>query len=152
MPMSIASAAIASKAKMNAAVSGTVIPRSLRTRVVLLALAIENIIPPTLRPLLHSAARSRLARRRVLLHELLREIHWRRRRCRRLNAMCRDHHHQFALGFLIALALEQISQYRDISESRNFVADVGHAIVHQTCNNESLPILDLEFGLSAACA
>src|SRR6476661_6847015 len=67
------------------------------------------------------------------------------------NPMDGTQHHQFRIAFLRALAAKEIAQDWDVSQARNLVVDVGHAVVHQSCDHEALSILQLELGLRFPC-
>src|SRR5256886_13193981 len=61
-------------------------------------------------------------------------------------------YHQFRIAFLRALASEKITQDRNVTQAGNFVPNVGNPIIDQARDHETLPILQLKFGLSLARA
>src|SRR6266853_3362919 len=63
----------------------------------------------------------------------------------RRNPPNRAQHHEFRIVFRQTLATKEVAENGDIAKAGNLVVDVGHAIVHQACNHETLSILQFKF-------
>src|SRR5580698_5778883 len=68
------------------------------------------------------------------------------------NAMHRAQHHQFRIALLQILAFKQIAQNRNVAESRKFVSNLSHPVVHEAGDHETLPVLQLKFRVGATGA
>src|SRR5208283_4631235 len=82
--------------------------------------------------------------------------HRHRRTLRRLdtgrNPVHGAQNHQFRVALLGALAFEEIAEDGDIAQSRNLVLNVRDPVIQQAGNDETLTILQFEFGLRLARA
>src|ERR1035438_2933163 len=56
------------------------------------------------------------------------------------------------MALLSALASEEIAEDGNVTKPRNFVHDVGDAVIHEAGDDEALAILQLEFGVGLAGA
>ena len=78
------------------------------------------------------------------------------RTLRRLDIWCDPAHgtenHQFRVALLRALALEEITEDRDIAQSWHLVAKICDPVIHEAGNDEALAILQFEFSVRLACA
>src|SRR5581483_6942646 len=63
------------------------------------------------------------------------------------DAFRRDQHHQFRLALLLAGGLKKVTDDRDVAESRNLICQIGHAVIHETGDDEALSILHFELGV-----
>ena len=67
----------------------------------------------------------------------------------RMNDMRRDHHHQLILALVQSVALEQLAENRNIADTRNLLKLLGHAVVHQPGDRETLSVGKTHFRLDA---
>src|SRR5581483_10311356 len=94
-----------------------------------------------------STARRLLVVEFTLVHEWLRIIRsgWLLRAGR--YPPRRTQNHQLRVALLCALALEEVAQDWNVSESRDLINDISDTIVHQSGDDETLSILQLELGI-----
>src|SRR6202162_4019243 len=70
----------------------------------------------------------------------------------RRNPAHRAQNHQFRVALLRALALEEIAEDRDITQSRYLIAKICDSVIHQAGDDEALAILQFEFSIRLARA
>src|ERR1700693_1125685 len=68
------------------------------------------------------------------------------------NPAHRAQNHQFRVAFLVALALEEIADDRDIAQPGNLVPNVCDPVIHEAGDDEALAILQFEFSIRLARA
>src|ERR1700684_3167492 len=85
----------------------------------------------------------------IFVEERLRILRSSRRLGTGCDAMHRAQHHQFRIALLHILALEQIANNRKVGESRKFVGNLSHSVVHETGDHEALTVLQFKLRVCA---
>src|ERR1700691_751434 len=66
-----------------------------------------------------------------------------------MNDMRCHHDYEFVLAAIQALAREQLSENRNIADTRNLLHLLRDAVIHQPCNREALPVRQAHVGFDA---